>query len=497
MADNEVMADEANQDQAGEVALAEAGGADRLDLNVDIKDVGPCKKHISVTVSAGDIEQLRNDTISDLSRETAVPGFRAGKVPERLLAKRFRKEIADQLKQKLLLQSLEQVSEENGLDPINEPELDVENLEVPEDGDFEYEFEVEVRPTFELPDYSGITIRRPIREISDDDVTQARERFLSQYAQVAPYDGAAEAGDYVVCNLEFTHNGEVIREMEEVTLRLRPTLRFWDAEVVGFDKLLDGAKPDDERETEVAISKEATDVEMRAEKVQIKFKVLDVKRVELPELDEAMLGRIGAESVDQLNEMLKESLDRQVSYEQRQKTREQVLEKITESADWDLPEGLVRKHVDNALRREILEMQQAGFSRQQIMARESQIRQQSLSTTQQALKEHFVLDKIATVEDIECTGDDIATEIYYMAMQQGENPRKLRSRLVKNGMIENLEAQIRERKAVDFILSKATFEDVEMEDLLSDSVETVNRSITSSIQDTEVNADEESAESED
>ena len=110
MADNEVVADEANQDQAGEVALAEAGGADRLDLNVDIKDVGPCKKHISVTVSAGDIEQLRNDTISDLSRETAVPGFRAGKVPERLLAKRFRKEIADQLKQKILLHSTPQVS---------------------------------------------------------------------------------------------------------------------------------------------------------------------------------------------------------------------------------------------------------------------------------------------------------------------------------------------------------------------------------------------------
>jgi len=497
VADNEVVADDANQDQAGEVALADAGNADRLDLKVDIKDVGPCKKHISVTVSADDIEQLRNDTISDLSKETAVPGFRAGKVPERLLAKRFRKEIADQLKQKLLLQSLEQVSEDNGLDPINEPELDVENLEVPENGDFEYEFEVEVRPTFELPDYSGITIRRPTREIGDEDVVQARERFLSQYAQIVPYEGEAEAGDYVVCDLTFTHNGETIREMEEVQLRLRPTLRFWDAEVVGFDKLMAGAKEGDERETEVAISREATEVEMRAEKVQIKFKVLDVKRVELPELDDTMLSRVGAESAEQLGDLLKESLERQVSYEQRQKTREQVLEKITESATWELPEGLVRKHVDNALRREILEMQQAGFSREQIMARESQIRQQSLSTTQQALKEHFVLDKIATVEDIECTSDDIATEIYYMAMQQGENPRKLRSRLVKSGMIENLEAQIRERKAVDSILSKATFEDVEMEDLLSDSVETINRSITSSIQDTDASVDEDADESED
>ncbi|MCG6157792.1 trigger factor [Rubinisphaera margarita] len=466
---------------AEDVAVAEENAG--LNLKVDIKDVGPCKKHISVTVSEADIQQLREETVADLSRGTAVPGFRAGKVPEKLLAKRFRKEISDQLKQKLLLQSLEQVSEEHDLDPINEPELDVENLEVPESGDFDYEFEVEVRPVFELPEYSNVTIRRPVREISEEDVAQARERYLAGFGQVVPYDGAVEAGDYVVCNVEFTHNGEVIREFDEITLRVRPKLSFWDAEVDGFEELMVGAKADDVREIDLKISREATDVEMRDETVHAKFTVLDVKRMELPELDDAMLERIGAESKEKLDELLKDSLTRQVSYEQRQKTREQVLEKITESASWDLPEGLVRKHVDNALRREILEMQQAGFSRQQIMARENQLRQQSLSVTQQALKEHFVLDRIGTKEDIECTNEDISMEITYMAMQQGESPRKLRARLIKSGMIENLEAQIRERKAVDFILSKATFEDEPMESFLDESVETVNRSITSNIND--------------
>lgn len=466
---------------AEDVAVAEENAG--LNLKVDIKDVGPCKKHISVTVSEADIQQLREETVADLSRGTAVPGFRAGKVPEKLLAKRFRKEISDQLKQKLLLQSLEQVSEEHDLDPINEPELDVENLEVPESGDFDYEFEVEVRPVFELPEYSNITIRRPTREITDEDVAQARERYLAGFGQVVPYDGAVEAGDYVVCNVEFTHNGEVIREFDEITIRVRPKLSFWDAEVDGFEELMVGAKADDVRELDLKISREATDVEMRDETVHAKFTILDVKRMELPELDDAMLERIGAESKEKLDELLKDSLTRQVSYEQRQKTREQVLEKITESASWELPEGLVRKHVDNALRREILEMQQAGFTRQQIMARESQLRQQSLSVTQQALKEHFVLDRIASKEDIECTNEDISMEIAYMAMQQGESPRKLRARLIKSGMIENLEAQIRERKSVDFILSKANFEDEPMESFLDESVETINRSITSNIND--------------
>ncbi len=465
-----------------DVAVAEKSGS--LDLKVDIKDIGPCKKHISVTITEADIQQLRDETVEDLSRDTAVPGFRAGKVPKDLLAKRFKKEISDQLKQKLLLQSLEQVSEDHDLDPINEPELDVENLEVPDSGDFDYEFEVEVRPVFEVPDYENMTIRRPVREISEDDVAQARARYLSSFTQVAPYDGAAESGDYVVCDCEFTHNGEVIREFEEITLKLRPTLRFWDAEVEGFDEKMAGAKADDVKEFDLTISREANDVEMRDETVHAKLTVLDVKRLEVPELDDEMLDRVGAESAEGFDALLRQSLERQVTYEQRQKTREQVLEKITESASWDLPEGLVRKHVDNALRREVLEMQQSGFSREQIRARESQLRQQSHSTTQQALKEHFVLDRIATDNDIECTSEDINIEVSYMAMQQGESPRKLRARLVKSGMIENLEAQIRERKAVEYILSKVKFDDVPMDDLLNDNVETVNKSITSNINDT-------------
>lgn len=493
------MSDNVNQDldenASSQVAVAdsdagESGEQDRLDLKVDIKEIGPCKKHIFVTISEADIKQLRDDTIAELSKETAVPGFRPGKVPEKLLAKRFRKEISDQLKQKLLVQSLEQVSEENDLDPINEPELDVENLDVPESGDFDYEFEIEVRPVFEVPDYASMTIDRPVKEVSEEDVLQARERYLSQFGQVTPLDGKAELGDYVVCNLKFTHSDKTIREMDEITLRLRSTLRFQDAEVEGFGEMIAGAVEGDVKQFEVKISREATDVEMRDESVQAELTVLDIKRLELPELGDAILERIGVNSADQLDELLKSSLDRQVDYEQRQKTREQVLGKITEAASWDLPEGLVRKHVDNALRREILEMQQAGFSRQQIMARENKIRQESVSTTEQALKEHFVLDKVATEQNIECTGEDIASEISMMAMQQGESPRKLRTKMVKNGMIENLEAQIRERKAVDFILSKASFNDIPMKSFLEDDIESVNRSITSSINDSEVTEDE-------
>jgi len=120
---------------------------------------------------------------------------------------------------------------------------------------------------------------------------------------------------------------------------------------------------------------------------------------------------------------------------------------------------MVEKQVDNALRREILEMQQAGFTTQQIIARENDLRQQSLTMTRRNLKEHFILDRIATDEKIEVSELEIEQEIMTMAFQRGESPRRVRARLIKSGVIENLYAQIRERKAVDLILDTAEFTD--------------------------------------
>ena len=122
-------------------------------------------------------------------------------------------------------------------------------------------------------------------------------------------------------------------------------------------------------------------------------------------------------------------------------------------------------------------MQQAGFTDEQIRARQNELLQHQISTTRQALKEHFVLDKIATQEKLEVTPHDKDVEIAYMAMQRGESPRKVRARLEKSGLIENLEAQILERKAVDIVLAKAVFTDVPGESSRKNDVEAVDLSV--------------------
>ncbi|MCA9084947.1 MAG: trigger factor [Planctomycetaceae bacterium] len=466
----------ADEDVQG-VDVEEAPVEQKLNLVVEIKNIGPCRKHVSVTVPEADIQTLREESLDEFSLQAQVPGFRVGHAPRPLLEKRFRSELADQVKQKVLLQSLEQMSDNNDIDPINQPDIDIENLEIPDSGDFRYEFDVEVRPEFEIPDYKGFTIDRPSGEISDDEFQAFRQQFIESYGSPEKVDRAAASGDTVVCDLTFRHKGEEIREARGVSLRLRPSLRFQDAVLEGFDKLMEGVSAGQSKTGELKISLSSSVVEMRDETVEVTFEVREVRQHVLPTLDKEFLEQFNCETEADLDEEIRSAMKRQVEFHQRQTAREQVLEKITESADWDLPESLVERQTENALRREVLEMAQAGFTREQVAARENQIRQNAIESTRQALKEHFVLDRIATKENIECEQSDIEAELLMMSFQNGEPLRRIRARMVKSGMIENLEAQLRERKAIDFILQHASFNDVERKPVAEDNATAVRLAV--------------------
>ena len=430
------MSDELATTDATADATESADSEYKMSVTAKIDEVGPCKKHVTVTVPRADIEHFYSESVSELGDQATVPGFRIGHVPRKLVEKRFRQELTDQVKQRVLMESLELIAEDNDLDPINEPTIDIESLEIPEQGEFTFEFEVEVRPDFKIPEYKGLKLDRPMRTIEDKDIDEYLNRFLGQYGEMKEREGTAETGDSLEISAKFEHAGKPLSEINELVVPLRPILRLQDAEIKDFGELMPGTKTGDTRETELEISEEAEQIEMRGEKVKASFKVESVKYIDLPEINEELLEKVGAENEKELREEVKNILDRQLTYDQRQTTRTQVLEKITESADWDLPESLVTKQVENALRREILEMQQAGFSQEDIQARENELRQKAISSTRQALKEHFVLDKIATTENLAVEPAEIDMEIYYMAMQQGENPRRVRARLVNQACLK-------------------------------------------------------------
>src|SRR5262245_7929553 len=139
----------------------------KLHQVVEMRDVGPCKKHIKVTVERGDIDGLLNKKYSELVVDAQVSGFRPGKAPRKIIERRFKKDVNTQVRCEILMQSLEQLADEQDVAPLTAPNIDPTKIEIHDDGPLIYEFEVEVRPQFDLPNYKGLKIKRPIRTFSD------------------------------------------------------------------------------------------------------------------------------------------------------------------------------------------------------------------------------------------------------------------------------------------------------------------------------------------
>jgi trigger factor len=456
--------DDVNEADVEGAEGAEGGEPERLNLDVKIDSPSACERHVTVTVSREDVDRYLDAAYSEMMATATVPGFRVGRAPRKLVESRFKDEIGEKIKGSLLMDSLSQISEEQSFTAISEPELKLDAIEVPDDGPMVFEFDIEVRPEFDLPKWQGLKVERPMRDFTDADVADNLEQMLARYGQLVPFEGAAEAGDYVTANIRVTHDGKEIAREEERVLRLRPTLSFLDGMLEGFAKLLAGTKAGDKKSGKVELTQDAPNEELRGKKVDVEFEILDVKKLKLPELTADFLQEMGGfESEDKLREAIRANLQRQLEYEQQRKARQQITAELLKKADWELPPGLLKRQSVRELERAVMELRRAGFSEAEIRARQNELRQNSAGSTARALKEHFILERIAEEEKIEAEEGDFEKEIFLIAMQSGESPRRVRAQIEKRGLMDVLQNQIVERKVLERVQAEAKFKDLPYE----------------------------------
>lgn len=446
-------------------ADAEAGEGEeetpKLQLEVEIESRSTCERHVTVRVSRQDIDRYFDKEFSELVGKAQVPGFRAGHAPRKLVEARFRKEIKEGVKANLIRDSIEQASKDRDLSAISEPDFEFDAVVIPDEGPMTFEFDLEVRPEFDVPNWKGLTIERPTRDISDQDVELELKNLLANHGTLVPYDGAAEPGDYVGTKLTFTFDGKELAKAEDEMIRIRPVLSFRDGKIEKFDELMRGAQAGDTRVGEAILSEDAPNAELRGKAITATFEIKEIKRLQLPELTTELLSEIGNfESEADLRDAIRDSLHRQLEFRQRQRAREQVVGALVGGANWDLPPRLLERQSRRELSRAVMELRSAGFSDDQILAHENALRRNSRVATARGLKQHFILEKIAEQENIEVEEDDLEMEIRRIARQADQTPRRVRAQIEKDGQMDVLRNQVIEGKVIDLVLSQAKFQDV-------------------------------------
>lgn len=441
-----------------------------LSLDVNVESPGPCERHVIVTISREDVDRYLSEAFDELVPKAEVPGFRPGRAPRKLVEARFKDQIEERVKGSLLTDALAQLGEEQQFSAIGEPELDLDAVNIPEDGPLTFEFDIEVRPEFEVPQWKGLQLRRTVREHSDEDVQAELDKLLAKRGRMVDREGPVEPNDILDVQVRVTADDKELSTADKVGVRALPVLSFRDANINDFDKLIVGATKGETRSTKVTIGAGAENVEMRGKEVDVAFTVQRIRYVELPRITQDFLGELGDfEDEGDLRDAIRKELDQQLHYRQKQELRRQITDALTQQADWELPPELVKRQAKRELDRLVLELKSSGFSEEDIRSHANQIRQNSLNITDRSLKEHFVFERIAEEEEIDASESDYHQQIEQIARQSDESPRRVRARLEKEGKMDALRNQIIESKVVDLICSEAQLEDVPYEDKEQDT----------------------------
>jgi trigger factor len=460
-------------------AESETPAKPKLALDVQIEDVGPCKKHVKVAIPRSDIEKQFDESLGEITKDAQVPGFRKGHAPREYVKRRFRKEVASQVKQTLLMTSLQQLDEDYKLNPITQPDLDIEAIELPDDGPMKFEIEVEVRPDFALPTYKALGVKRPSKTIEESDVDAQLKRFLEGYAQLVPkFEGGAEVGDYITADLKFDKEGVELNEVKEIQFRLQPELRFQDGKINDLEEALTGVRPGETREAGAEIGSSSPDPRLRGQSIRVRFVVNDLKTLRMPDVNSGFLQSVGFDSLDDLRTGLRGVLERRLEFQKRAAIRREIVDQLLATTPIDLPADLVSRQEKATLTRQVYELRDSGLGEREIKAREAELRANAHETTLLSLKEFFLLAKIAEAEGIKVEEADIENEIEALAQRSDESVRRVRARVEKEGLTDALASQILERKTIDRIAEFVKFEEVA---LVEDrAVETINETAGSS-----------------
>jgi trigger factor len=449
----------------GEAAKAEDDG--KLKQTVEISDVGPCKKHVKITVERDAIDERFKEKFDELIQDhsTAVPGFRPGKAPRKFIERKFKPAVKEDVRREVLMASLQQLAEDSNLSPLAPPELDPDQLDLPDEGPFVYEFTVEVRPEFDLPEYKGMKIRKPVRKYTDADIANEQKRLLERHGTLVTKEGAnvtVEPNDIIVCDLVTVDGDKELNKSNGLQVRVEKRLALNDGVAENFASQITGAKAGETREVDIKLAEKVADQSLKGKTVKGRFTVKEIKVIRAPELTQDLLEKYGVKTEGQLQELIATSLERNLEYQQRQYARQQILQFVAQKVKWDLPRDLLVRQATRTLQRRVMEMRSGGMTEQQIEARLAVLRQNVLQSTAVSLMEHFVLQKIAETEKIEIQEADIDSEIQRIAAQAGESFRRVKAQLEREDMIETLATELMERKALDVVLNNAVYEEFDV-----------------------------------
>jgi trigger factor len=425
-------------------------------VRFDLKDLSPVKKRLSVEVDADEVERETEGVLRDYRARAKIPGFRPGKAPMSVIRSRFAKDAEEDVRERIVSRYFLEGARERGLHPLGNPALDEIHHQKGEPLRFQTTFEV--LPAIEPRAYSGIEVRRVVRTAADRDVDEVLEDIRQSRARLVSEEGRqAAAGDVLFVDLDGAPDGGEPFRREGAPIEIGAA-----GNLPGFDAALLGSKAGDEREVTVDVPADYPGRDLAGRRVAFRLVVREVKRKEVPAADDELAREVGDfEDLAGLRRRILSDLESRNRREADKAVRQSLLDKVLLENPVVLPDILVedeiRRRLEDGLRGLILrgvDVERAGIDWEKL-------RKSQEEPARKAVHARLMLDAIARAQSITADEGEVDARIAEEARHLGEEPRRLRTELRKDGRHEALRTQLVREKTLDYLTSVAKIQDEE------------------------------------
>jgi trigger factor len=422
-----------------------------------IEELGPTRVRMAIEVPWGDLDHAFGEVYKELGRQVRVPGFRPGKVPNRVLDQRIgRPVVLEQVVQHAIPEAYSEVVRENQVRVLGQPDIEVTRLD--DNDTLAFTAEVDVAPTVELPPLEELAVTVDDVEVTDEEIDQQVSVMRERFGMLTAVDRAAEDGDFVSIDLEARLGDDVLEDGSTTGM----SYEVGSGNLMeGLDDAVRGLSADESATFQTALLQGPN----AGESADVTVTVRSVKTKELPELDDEFASTASEfDTLEELRDDVRTRLARTKVLQQGAQARDKLVEHLLETVEVPIPENLVDREIEWRNQAMQNELQQAGMDWDSFLQMSGVESQEAYDADQrknieEAVRTQFILDAIADAREVTVDNEDLSAQIMAQAQRNRMSPEQYAQQLQQGGNIAEFVADVRRTKTLAQLLEQTTITD--------------------------------------
>ncbi len=428
-------------------------------MDISINKTSDCQATLTAIASAQDVNSIKDSIIANYSSSARIPGFRPGKAPKSVIAKRYASAIAEELEYRIKSDVQEGALEQN-------PDLKVLDFGTPElaaqeDGSYKLTAALTIVPEFELPEYMGIEVSVPSTEVSDDEVQETLQKYAESSARHEVVERAGAKGDIAVIDFKTSIEGKPTAEYCGKPVGFMEGREgHWmaleeDSFVPGLPEGLIGLAAGESKDVVVTMKEDFPISDLAGKEVTFSCTVKEVREKQVPEITaDLFAAALPDKSLDEIREIVRENLKSNKVRANDEAKADQISEKLADQLTFALPTELVEKENDNTVQRKVYAAVQSG--NYDIAKDMDALRADSMKETERNLRVYFALQEIAAKENVVVTDEELLQAMVRMAEQaQEKNLKNFVRKMYRENRVTGIRLSIVTSKVLDLLARNA------------------------------------------